>query len=137
MIIHMKMFNTILKVILGLIILMPILGVTGVLGEPTPELYNTREAYEFILALTTAAYIPYLNALVYALCLVLLLMKRTAFAALLMLPINVNVVAFHLFLDGGLFTAGALMGNILLLINIYLLWHCRDQYEDIWTRSAI
>lgn len=133
----MKIFNTILKVILCLIILMPILGVTGIFGQPAPELYNTREAYEFIVALTTAAYIPYLNALVYAACLVLIIMKRTALAALLMLPINVNVVAFHLFLDGGLFTAGASLGNVLLLINLYLLWHCRDQYEDLWNKSAI
>jgi hypothetical protein len=124
----MKILNIILKVVLCLIIVMPILGALGVFPPPTPDLYNTPEAYNFIEVLMTSKYIPYLNALVYALCIGLILLKRTALSALLMLPINVNVVGFHLFLDGGLFTAGALLGNILLLLNIYFLWQNRFQY---------
>jgi hypothetical protein len=36
----------------------------------------------------------------------------------------VNVVAFQVFLDGGLLTPRAVLGNIMLLINAYLL-QCR------------
>lgn len=133
----MKIFNTILKVLLCLIILMPIVGTTGLLGEATPDLYNTPEAFAFIQMLVETQYITYLNAIIYAVCFILIVTKRMALAALLMLPINVNVVAFHLFLDGGLFTAGASLGNVLLLINAYFLWQCRAQYMQLWNKSAV
>lgn len=132
----MKILSVILRVILCLIIAMPILGALGVFPPPTPDLYNTQEAYDFIEMLMTTQYIPYLNALIYAFCIVLLITKRTALAALLMLPINVNVVGFHLFLDGGLLTAGAALGNLLLLLNVYFLWQCRHQYRSLWERES-
>lgn len=132
----MKIVNVILKIILCLIITMPILGALGIFPPPTPDLYNTPEAFNFIEVLMTSKYIPYLNALVYALCIVLIITKRTALSALLMLPINVNVVSFHLFLDGGLFTAGAALGNILLLLNFFFLWQNRFQYAALWEKET-
>ena len=132
----MKIFDTILKVVLCLIIAMPILGVLGVFPPPTPDLYNTQRAYDFIEMLTATQYIPYLNALIYALCIALIITKRMALAALLMLPINANVVAFHLFLDGGLLTAGASLGNILFLLNMYFLWQNRARYQVLWLKGV-
>ncbi len=131
----MKILNVILKVLLCLIILMPILGVLGVFPPPTPDLYKTEEAFNFIEILMSSKYIPYLNALIYAICIALIITKRMALAALLMLPINVNVVAFHLFLDGGLFTGGAILGNVLMLINLYFLWQNRAQYQGLWEKE--
>ncbi len=131
----MKILHVVLKVLLCLIILMPILGVLGIFPPPTPDLYNTQEAFNFIEILVSTQYIPYLNALIYAICIGLILTKRTALAALLMLPINVNVVAFHLFLDGGLFTGGAVLGNVLMLINLYFLWQNRAQYQGLWEKE--
>jgi hypothetical protein len=132
----MKILNVILKIVLVLIIAMPIAGALGVFPPPTPDLYNTPEAFNFINILMTSKYIPYLNALIYALCIVLIIVKRTALAALLMLPINVNVIAFHFFLDGGLLTAGAALGNVLLLLNLYFLWQSRAQYAALWDKEA-
>lgn len=132
----MKIVNGILKVVLCLIIAMPILGVLGIFPPPTPDLYNTPEAFNFIEVLMASKYIPYLNAIIYALCIVLIITKRTALAALLMLPINVNVIGFHLFLDGGLFTAGAVLGNLLLLLNLYFLWEHRFQYVALWEKET-
>ncbi len=58
--------------------------------------------------------------------LVALWTKREALAALLVLPITLNVVGFHLVLDGGLLMAGAMIANLMLVLNLYLLWHNRD-----------
>lgn len=124
-----KILNVVLKLILTLILVMPILGATGIFPAPTPEMYNTQEAYDFIAMLMVGKYIMIIEALVFALAVVCLWTRRTALAALLILPITVNIVGFHLFLDGGLFTGGAVMGNVLLVLNLYFLWQERKEYS--------
>jgi hypothetical protein len=127
----MKNFaHSVTKAIFSLILLMPILGVTGIFPPATRDLYNSDEAFAFIEALTAAAYIMYMMAIVHILAIMALWTRREVIGALLALPITLNVVGFHLVLDGGLFTAGALMGNVMLLINLYLLWlHRQKLYE--------
>ncbi len=126
-----KALNIFLKLLLSLILFMPILGAAGVFPPPTPEMYNTPEAYDFIAMLMASKYIMIADAVVFALAIVCLWTKRVALAALLILPITVNIVGFHLFLDGGLFTAGAIMGNVLLLLNLYFLWQERKEYSSL------
>ena len=132
----MKILNIILKVILCLILMMPILGATGIFPPPTPDLYNTPQAFNFIEILMQTRYITYIMAMVFAASIVLLIIGRTALVALLILPITVNIVSFHLFLDGGLFTPGAIPGNILLLLNLYFLWNSRKQYAFLWEKNS-
>lgn len=132
-----KYFDIALKVIFSLILAMPILGVIGLLGEPTPELYSTPEAFEFIaILMNIASYIDYIMVVVCILTLVFMWTGRTPLSMLLILPITVNVVGFHLFLDGGLFTMGALVGNIMALINLYFLWQYRAAYRPLLERTA-
>ncbi len=126
-----KYLHIFLKVILSLIMLMPVVGATGMLGEATRDLYNSDEAFAFIEALVAVMYINYMMAVVLVLALIALWTRREALAGLLILPISLNVVAFHLVLDGGLFTAGALLGNIMLLINLYLIWVNRSVYRPL------
>lgn len=73
----------------------------------------------------------YMMAGVFFIALGLTITNRMALAALLILPISVNIIAFHAFLDGGLFTAGAIMGNVLFLITIYFMWVHRSQYKTL------
>ena len=127
-----KVIHIILKVVLAIILIMPVLGTMGIFPPPTPDMYNTTEAYDFIMVLTNAKYVMWIMSLVFALSFVLMLAKKMALVALLILPITINIVAFHMFLDGGLFTAGALMGNVLLLLNIYFLWQNRDRYKALF-----
>jgi hypothetical protein len=131
----MKILNIVLKVLLCLIMVSPILGVAGVFPAPTADMYNTPEAFSFIEALTTANYINWLMAIVFLLAFVAVVTGRTALAALLILPITLNIVGFHAFLDGGLFTMGALMGNVLLALNLYFLWQCRGQYRILLAKG--
>lgn len=126
-----KVFNVLLKLILSLILVMPILGATGIFPAPTQEMYNTKEAYTFIAMLMAGKYIVIIEALVFAPAIVCLWTKRVALAALLILPITVNIVGFHLFLDGGLFTGGAVMANVLLVLNLTFLWQERKEYTSL------
>ena len=131
----MKILNIVLKVILCLLLVSPILGALGVFPPPTPDLYNTPEAFAFINMLFTAKYVVYIIAIVFAICIGLIIMKRTALAALLLLPITLNIICFHLFLDGGLFTAGAIMANMVFLLNLYFLWQNRARYMSLWNKE--
>lgn len=131
-----RILHIIAKVFLSLIILMPVVGVTGLLGEATRDLYNTDIAFAFIDMLVTVMYINYMMAAVLIVALIALWTKREALAALLIAPITANVVAFHLFLDGGLLTGGAVLGNVMLLINLYLLWRNREAYRSLLARTS-
>ena len=126
-----KIVDIVLKVLLSLLLIMPILGATGIFPPPTPDLYNTPQAFEYIRVLMDAKYVTLMMAVVFAIALVSLWTKREPLAALLILPITLNIVGFHLVLDGGLFTGGAIMGNILLLLNAYFLWKHRMAYKSL------
>jgi hypothetical protein len=132
----MKIVNIILKVLLCLLIATPILGATGLFPAPTADLYNNPQAFSFIDILMQTKYIMYIMSAVFAAAIVLIIMSRTALAALLILPITVNIIGFHAFLDGGLLTPGAIMGNILLVLNLYFLWINRKVYATLWKTKS-
>ena len=129
-----RIIHVVLRVMFTLLCISPILGTLGVFPPPTPDLYTSQEAFAFIDTLLKAKYITIIMSLVFALSIVLVWMNRIAFVAILILPFTVNIVAFHAFLDGGLFTAGAIMGNVLALINIYFLYTSRDAYIALFKK---
>lgn len=129
-----RIIHVVLRVMFTLLCISPILGTLGVFPPPTPDLYTSQEAFAFIDTLLKAKYITIIMSLVFALSIVLVWMNRIAFVAILVLPFTVNIVAFHAFLDGGLFTAGAIMGNVLALINIYFLYTSRDAYIALFKK---
>ena len=131
-----KAIDVVLKVILSLILILPILGLLRVLPPPTPDLYNTLEAFELIQTLEEVRYISIIMAVVHVIALACIWTGRMAVAALLILPITVNVVAFHLVLDGGLHKAGAILGDAMLLLNAYFLWQQRSKYRVLIDRGA-
>ena len=124
------------KVVLSLILIMPVMGGLGIFPPPTADMYNTPEAFEFITLLSTfGVYINYALMATCALALIALWIGREALAALLILPVTVNVIGFHLFLDGGLLTLSALMGNVMALLNLYLLYRHQNKYQPLLRRS--
>jgi len=130
-----KIIHTILKVLLSLLMLMPIVGALGVFPAPTADLYNSPQAFAFIEALMNSGYLNPLMGIVFAIALVLLWLKREALSAMLILPITVNIVAFHLFLDGGLLTPGASMADLLFILNLYFLWKNRSVYQSLFEKA--
>lgn len=131
----MNIFNNICKILLTALIGMPILGALGIFPAPTADMYQNQTAYDFIKIMMDSGYIMYINSIVFIISIVLLWTKRSALAALLILPITVNIVGFHAFLDGGLLTGGAVMGNILLLLNIYFLWINKSTYAVLFAKN--
>ncbi len=132
----MKIINNILRVLLALLLVSPILGTLGVFPAPTADMYNTAAGWNFIQALYAVPYIMYVMAAVFAVAIGLIVTNRMALAALLILPITVNIIGFHAFLDGGLLTVGAIMANALALINIYFLWRSRGVYRILLARNG-
>lgn len=127
-----KTINIVLKVVLSLILIMPILGVLGVFPQPTADMYKTKESYDFVMALYSSGYIMWTMGVVFALCLFLIIKNKMALVALLLLPITINILGFHMFLDGGLFNAGAIMADVLFALNLYFLYQNRDQYKSLF-----
>lgn len=127
----MKAVHIVLKVLLTLMLLMPVVGSFGVFPAPTRDFYNTDLGFAFIEMLTEVAYINYMMAVVMVIAIVALWSKREGLAALLLAPLTANIVGFHAFVDGGLFTGGAVLGNILLALNVYFLWKNREEYQPL------
>jgi len=127
-----KIINIVLRILLSLLLVMPILGVLGVFPAPTRDLYQTQEAYDFIITLTNSGYIMWMMAAVFAICLILTFKNKMAAVALLLLPITLNIVGFHAFLDGGLFTSGSIMAVAFFLINLYFLWENHNRYKVLF-----
>ena len=131
-----KAIDIVLKVLLSLILVLPILGTLGIGPPPTQNLYNTPEAFQFIMTLQEIRYINIMMSVVHVVAIFCLWTRRTPLAALLVLPITLNVVGFHLVLDGGFLTPGAIPGNIMLLINAYFLWTRRREYAPLWAKTS-
>lgn len=124
------------KVLLTLLFITPILGSLGIFPAPTAEMYTNPVAFQFIDAMMKGHYITIMMSVTFLIALFCLWTKRTALAALLILPITLNIVGFHAFLDGGLFTGGAVMGNILLILNLAFLWQQRAVYKTLWEKRT-
>ncbi|MFA7193619.1 MAG: hypothetical protein WC087_01750 [Candidatus Paceibacterota bacterium] len=131
----MKILNNFLKVVLSLMLVMPIVGSLGIFPAPTADMYNTPEAFNFIQIMMDSGYITMMMSVVFLIALVSLWTGRVALAALLLLPITLNIVGFHAFLDGGLFKMGALMGNILLILNVYFLCQTKRQWMGLFRKG--
>lgn len=126
-----KIMNIVFKIVLVLLMVSPILGVLGIFPAPTREMYQTDDAYQFINILMNSGYVMWMMAIVFLISIILVLKNKMAAVALLILPITLNIVGFHAFLDGGLLTPGAIMGNVLLLINLYFLYQNRETYKAL------
>lgn len=132
-----KYIPIVAKVLLSLLLITPILGSLGIFPAPTRELYTSDAAFRFIQTLMLdATYVTYLNSIVCVLSLILLWAKREALAALILLPLSVHIMAFHMFLDGGLFQGGAVMGEILFVLNLYFLYTHRAAFAGLCQKSA-
>lgn len=112
-------FTKILRIILALGLI--VFGINKYFGfMPMPEL--PENASSFMSSLQATGYVlPIVGALEVLIGLLLLANKAVPFALLLLAPISVNIILFHLFLDlPGI--AGALVIAILNIVLIYKHW---------------
>jgi len=112
-------FTTILRIILALGLL--VFGLNKFIGfMPVPEL--PEHAGNFMQSLQATGYVlPLVGAFEVFIGLLLLINKWAPFALLLLAPITVNIVLFHLFLDlPGI--GGALVVTAINIVLIYKYW---------------
>lgn len=126
----MKVVNTILQLLFGLFLLMPVAGAFGFLPPPTEEMF-TPEGWAFMSALMNTGYMLPLMAGICLVCALLLFAGRTALAAVLLAPFTVNVIAFHWFLDATPVSASSSLAYVLLALNLYFLWVNRSKYTSL------
>lgn len=112
-------FTKILRYLLGLGLL--IFGLNKFIHfMPMPEL--PADASQFMSSLVATGYIlPIVGALEVLIGLLLIFNKWVPFALLLLVPISINILLFHLFLDLS-DIAGALLIAIINVVLIYKHW---------------
>ena len=109
-----KLVRTV-QIVLGLYLVF--VAVSGFFQFLPPPQFN-EAATAFFTALFNTGYLFYLMSLVFLVSgLMFIFNKWSAFGAVLLAPITVNIILFHLFLD---FT-GWWMALIFSILNIYLL----------------
>jgi putative oxidoreductase len=118
--------SLILRILLGLILLL--FGFNGFFQfMPMPEMGTA--ATDLMMALFGSGYImQVVNALKIVIGLMLLFNKYIPFALVLLAPLSLNFVLFHLFLDFSGIGAAALV----FVLNVYLAYVYRDAYASLF-----
>tara|TARA_R110000824_G_scaffold150798_1_gene321523 strand:+ start:152 stop:535 length:384 start_codon:yes stop_codon:yes gene_type:complete len=111
---------TVSRVLLGaLLVVFGLNGFLGFIPQPAPA----PEAVGFLTGLASAVYFFPLLKLVEVACGTLLLVNRaTNLAVVALVPIVVNVLAFHLFLDPG----GLLIACVLAVLTLHCIHERRE-----------
>ncbi len=77
-------------------------------------------------------FFPVLKGLEVILGLLLLVRLFVPLTLVMLMPISLNILLFHVFLA----PEGSLMGIVIVLFNIYLAWAYRDYYKPFFTPKA-
>ncbi|MFT5078498.1 MAG: putative oxidoreductase [Planctomycetota bacterium] len=119
-------FTNILRIILGLALV--VFGFNKFLEFfPTPEM--ARAGANFIESLESSGYILYAVAILEIIVGLLLLIKKwVPFALILLVPISVNILFFHLFLD----VSGLAVAIAIVAINIILIYKFWKSYRPLF-----
>lgn len=116
----------IIQIILGLVLF--IFGANKFIGfMPTPNL--PKAAGEFMGALNKTGYMFYLIGAVEVLTGFLLIFNKwISFALILLAPVAVNMVLFHLFLA----PAGIAPAALVFILNTHLIYRNWDKYKPLF-----
>jgi uncharacterized membrane protein YphA (DoxX/SURF4 family) len=123
----MKYIPHVLRTLLGLLFCLS--GSNGLFDYlPRPE-----KLPDFAVALYKTGYMVQLIGATSLLAGVLMVINRfVPFALVILAPIIVNILAFHLFLDRG----GLIVAIIVTAIEAYLMWAYRDAYRSVLVMRA-
>jgi uncharacterized membrane protein YphA (DoxX/SURF4 family) len=110
-----------------------VFGLNAFLGFlPTPP--HTGQAAEFLSALVATGYVfPLMKGIEVVAGLSLLTGRYVRFALVLLAPIVVNIVGFHLFLEPA--TLG--LPLIILGLGVYLAWTEREAYAPLFRARSV
>ncbi len=121
----MQLLNNISRYLLGILLL--VLGANGFLQFlPYPDLEPDAGAFMEAIA-STGMIFPLLGLIEIASGILLLLKKAVPLALLMVLPILVNAVIFHLSLDQG----GMLLAAICFVLTVFLIFQYKETYKAL------
>lgn len=129
----MKALHHVLRILLGIIFLLPALGGLGVFPQPTADMY-TSEGWAFIDALIRTGYMFPLIGVFSIIVALSAFANRTAFTAIMLLPFTVNIILFHVMLDAVPVSASSALAYIVAAINVFLLWYNWKKYLPLFTK---
>lgn len=129
----MKALHHTIRILLGIIFLLPALGGLGVFPQPTADMY-TSQGWAFISALINTGYMFPLIGVFSIIVAIFAFANRTALAAIMLLPFTVNIVLFHVILDATPVSASSALAYIVAAINIFLLWYNWKKYLPLFTK---
>lgn len=120
----------VLRVLLGLIFIA--VSLIGLLGKTTPPPAYPAAAIAFLDALRHASYFIWQVQGVQSLAgLALVLDLWTPLALVVLAPVSVNILLFHLFLTPRLLFTVAAPGLVVFVLNAVLLWLYREHYRTL------
>ena len=121
-----SMFTKIARIVLGLLLL--VFGANKFLHF-IPMDAPTGSAGEFMNSLGATGYIfPVVGILEVMIGAMLLLKKWVAFALILLAPISINILLFHMFLD----IPGISIALLIVVINTILIYKHWQQYKPLF-----
>lgn len=121
-----SMFTKIARIVLGLMLL--VFGANKFLHF-IPMEAPTGSAGEFMNSLGATGYIfPVVGILEVMIGAMLLLKKWVAFALILLAPISINILLFHMFLD----IPGISIALLIVVINTILIYKHWQQYKPLF-----
>lgn len=123
-----SMFTKIVRIVLGLALV--IFGANMILHFiPMDQPDMNTDAGKFMYSLGATGYIfPVVGFLEVVIGVMLLLKKWVAFALILLAPISINILLFHLFLD----IPGISIALIIVLFNAILIFKHWPQYKPLF-----
>lgn len=123
-----KLVRTI-QIIFG--IYLAFFGLIGYFVEMPAPPYN-EAGLAFLMALFATGYMIHMISVIFVLSGLMFIFNRwSAFGAILLAPISVNIVLFHVFLD----LTAWWMALIFALVNGYLIWVHWPRYIPIFSRK--
>ena len=126
-----KLVRTV-QILFGIyLIFFGVVGYIPALLQSLPQPQYNEVALAFIAALFVTGYLTHLMAIIFVLSgLMFIFNKWSAFGAVLLAPITINILAFHIFLD---FTAWW-MALIFAALNLYLIIVHWPRYKPIFEK---
>lgn len=121
----MRKLQIVLQMFLGFIFV--VFGANKFLGFiPMPQL--SESAGNFMMSLGSTGYMFPVIGIIEVLCGILLVTNRfVTLSLLLLVPITLNILGFHLSLDQG----GLIVSLVITLIHTYLIYDRRENYKTL------
>ncbi len=116
----------VVRLIFGIILIA--LGVLAFSNLPIPDFYPAN-ALAFLQAISDTGYMNYFMGIIQIIVGLMFLTRRyVALGAILLAPITINILMFHLFLD----LKTILPGLVLAALNVFIAYTEWDKYRDLF-----